>query len=322
MDITKNFKILGSIILIIGLLVFIGIIFISTNQNIASKDIKNLENIANTITTTNFSNDLNNQISSDNFTKSLEKKVSKFKDIQLNLSSLDIDSNYDIILTNLNEGLSLNIDFYEQLISILKSPNSMDLQTSYDAAINLKEQCENKYKACSKNNMNLSLTNNNEYLNKILYYINQLIKISRDSDINTEQKNDFIISIDKIYRGFLPLTEDLLTTIDLIKKDGRDINLLTSDIHNKLIELQNIENDFFNLSIPSNGTELFKAFENCLKTYENYINNLLKGIMAETSENNSNTSNEDFYNKAKSNYDELIKTLNNFDSTFSKYKNN
>ncbi|MGL5244799.1 MAG: hypothetical protein ACRC7R_06430, partial [Sarcina sp.] len=159
---------------------------------------------------------------------------------------------------------------------------------------------------------------NNEYLNKILYYINQLIKVGRDSDISTSQKNDFIVSIDKIYRGFLPLTEDLFKTIELIKKDNRDINILISDIHNKILELHNIENEFFSLSKPSNGISIFNSLESCLKLYENYINILLKGIIEDSSNNESKS----FYDEAKSIYNEVLKALNDFESELDNYKNN
>lgn len=308
----KNPLILVCIITIIS----IGLFMFNNSQT--PRELKTLRSIGVAITNINLENTLNiNDISSKNYIESLEKKVIDMKNISTTVESLKTSTDYSSFLDRIKSGIDNNILLYNQLIAILNSPDSLDIYNSYENVDSLKNQCEETYLWCRDNDIPVYLTKeNNDYLHNILLYINQLIKFNRDIDIKTSQKNDFIISVDRVNRNFNPLTEDLFSIIEAIKKDNRDITVLISDVHSKIKNLEILQDELYLIPIPENGRPVFDSLENTLDLYKTYINTMLKALSAEKSNNNL------IYQEAQSQYDDVITSLEQFQTLLDNYKNN
>lgn len=309
--------------ILIGSILIIALVIVSLMYKLSNtpKDLKTLTSIGVSVTNTNLDNSYTLPvITSTVYIDSLNKKISTLENIEQNLDDLNLTEQSSETVKKIKEGLESNKLLYSQLVEMLNSPSSTDLNTSYSNALSIKDSCEAIYSWCREKNIPIYLTKeNNEYLDNVFSYINQIIKLNRDVDIKTSQKNQFIITIDRISRDFTPLMEDLFNTLNIIKKDNRDINVLVPDIHDKIQTFQKLKNELYLISIPENGNELFSNLEESFNIYESYINSLLKGLLEEIDTNKPDNA---FYDIAKNKYEDTKTSMDSFQKLFSQYKNN
>lgn len=309
--------------ILIGSILVITLVIVSLMYKLSNtpKDLKTLTSIGVSVTNINLDNSYSIPvITSTVYIDSLKKKISDIENIEATLDSLNFSEQSSDTISKLKEGLESNKLLYTQLIEILSSPASIDLNTSFSNALTIKNSCEATYKWCREKNIPIYLSKeNNLYLDNIFSYINQLIKLNRDVDIKTSQKNQFIITIDRLSRDFSPLMEDLFNTLNIIKKDKRNINVLVPDIHTKIQTFEKLKSELYLISIPENGSELFSSLEESFTNYESYINTLLKGVLEEI---NTNKPDNAFYDIAKNKYEDTSSSINSFQNLFIEYKNN
>lgn len=314
-NIYKNILI-GSILVIT--LIIVVIMYKLSNT---PKDLKTLTSLGVSISNTNLDTSYSLPvITSTVYIDSLNKKISNLENIEQNITSLNLSEQSSESIKKIKEGLESNKLLYSQLIEMLNSPSATDLNESYSNALSIKDSCEASYSWCREQNIPIYLTKeNNEYLDNIFSYINQLIKLNRDVDIKTSQKNQFIITIDRLSRDFSPLMEDLFNTLSIIKNDNRNINVLVPDIHSKIQTFQKLRNELYLISIPENGNDIFSTLEESFNIYESYINSLLKGVLEEIDTNKPDNA---FYDIAQNKYTDVKTSMDSFQNLLSQYKNN
>lgn len=303
----KNFykdKIFISIILSIIIMFFtIFIVYIKSNDLII------LNNLGKSVTKINLEEPIEDITQSTQYINVLENKVKSLNTINETLEKKKFSKKYYDISLTLKEGLENNITFYNSLIDILNNPTSDDLYDKYKNCLTLKDSVIDSYNTCEKHNIQIALTSNdNTFLNNICFYINEIIKLNRDSDIKISQINEFTVTLDKLLLEFKDLTENLLNTISIMRNNNRNLNTVLSDIHDKMNKFENIKKELYILSIPENGADAFAAFNETLGFYNSYINSLLKGV---TEEINTNTSENQYYENALSQYKNMIESLEN-----------
>lgn len=314
-------KIYKSPIFILCVIVILTIIIVLFKFYQNPKDIKTLKSIGIAISNINLTYDIDkDKISSIDYIDSLESKISNLENITRSTETLSLKEEYLPMLEKLKEGLSNNISLYKQLIDILKRNNSSSTSKSYDNAISIKNTTNELYETCTNKGIPVFLTNsNNEHLNNIFLYINEIVKLNRDTDIKLKQKNEFLTSIEKIRRDFTPLTENLFETLKLIKNDDRDINILSTDVHKKIMDFQSLKNELYLISIPKNKANLFTNLEQLCNLYEDYINSFLKALKEEINSKEEQTL---LYNQAKEKFNMVENQLKTFDEDLKKIKNN
>lgn len=302
-DFYKN-KLLIPIILLIIIVIFtIFIIYVKSNDLII------LNNLGKSVTKINLEEPTEDITNSKEYIAILEEKIKDLNEISETLKKEKFSKKYYDTSLILKEGLNNNIILYNSLIDILNDPTSDNLYEKYKSCISLKDSIINTYKTCEEHNVQVSLiSDNNTFLNNISFYINEIIKLNRDSDIKTSQINDFIVTLDKLLLEFNNLTENLLNTISIMRNNDRSLNTVISDIHNKMNKFENIKKKLYILSIPEKGNDAFVAFNETLSFYNSYINSLLKGV---TEEINGNSSENQYYENALSQYQNMIKSLEN-----------
>ncbi|MDO4576813.1 MAG: hypothetical protein Q4B38_01735 [Clostridium perfringens] len=209
---------------------------------------------------------------------------------------------------------------FNKLLSILKTPDALNISDEYAIASKLKKECENYYSICRSNLIPVYLyKEGNNYLQDIFYYINELIKTNRDKGFVQSQKNDFVVSMKSLLLKLSSMDEKLFETANLIKESNRDLKVLVTDIENKLSSLQELKNNLYSLPIPEQANDSFLALENALKSYDKYINYFYKGLLDEIE--NKKTP-EDYYDKSSTLFDEFIYSLESAEKSLDNYNKN
>ncbi len=313
-DFCKN-KILIPIIVFITIIIFT--IFV---LSVKSNDLIILNNLGKSITKINLDEPIGENISQSNqYIAILKNKMESLNVVADELESKNISNKYNGISLTLKEGLKNNILFYDSLIDALNNPSLDDLHDKYKESISLRDNIINLYDTCSENNISVSLiSDDSTLLSNIFFYINEIIKLNRDSDIKTIQANEFIVTLDSLLLEFNELTENLFNTISTIRNSNRNLNTVLTDIHNKMNKFETLKKKLYILSIPENGTSLFVSFNETLGFYNTYINLLLKGV---TEEINSNNFENEYYKNALLEYENMNNSLDDLQILLKNFKN-
>lgn len=311
-DFYKN-KIFIPVILLIIMIIFT-IFFVCVKSN----DLIILNNLGKSITKINLDEPLENMTSSSEYITILESKATSLTTLSDTLENKKISKKYEDIHKNLKEGIDMNIAFYNSLINILNNPTSDDLYNQYKEVTSLKDNIITIYKTCNDMNVSASLlSDDSKLVDNIFFYINEIIKLNRDSDIKTAQVNEFIVTLDSLLLEFNDLTENLFETLSTMRNNNRSLNTVITDIHSKMNKFETIKKKLYVLSIPENGNDVFVSFNETLGFYNNYINLLLKGV---TEEINSNNSHNEHYTNAKLAYENMNKSLKNLQTLLNNFK--
>ncbi len=305
------------IIFAVLILIFIiGFLFFRSHNEKAK-----LEDLGRIISEINLTYDFSeDRITSENYVSSIEKKLEKLQETNSTLKSLEVSQKHQNLSSPLKDGLDKNIELFNKLLSILKTPDALNLADEYAIASKLKKECENYYSICRSNLIPVYLyKEGNNYLQDIFYYINELIKTNRDKGFIQSQKNDFVVSMKSLLLKLSSMDEKLFETANLIKESNRDLKVLVTDIENKLSSLQELKNDLYSLPIPEQANDSFLALEKALKSYDKYINYFYKGLLDEIE--NKKTP-KDYYDKASTLFDEFTYSLEAAEKSLDNYNKN
>lgn len=310
-------KYLIYIIFAVLILIFIiGFLFLRSH-NEKSK----IEDIGRTISEINLTYDLSKEeISSENYLNSVEKKLNSLNQISLEFNSLNPSKKHENIYMPLKKGLNKNIELLNKLLVILKDPDALNLSEEYYLVLKLKKECENYYSLCRSNLIPTYLNKEGHtYIQDILYYINELIKTKRDKDFIQSQKNDFVVSMKTLIFKLSSMKEKLFETAKIIKDSKRDLNVLAKDIEIKRYTLQEIKNTLYGIPIPEKANDAFLSFETSLKSYETYIDHFHKELLKEIEGKSKDTS---YYEKSASLFDSFVSSLEKAEDDLEAYNKN
>ena len=137
-----------------------------------------LEDLGRTISEINLTYDFSeDSITSEDYVSSIENKLEKLQETNSALKSLKVSQRHQNLSSPLKDGLDKNIELFNKLLSILKTPDALNIPDEYAIASKLKKECENYYSICRSNLIPVYLyKEGNNYLQDIFYYINELIK--------------------------------------------------------------------------------------------------------------------------------------------------
>lgn len=298
------------------------LLFVLSFSFIRSNNEKSLiEDLGRSISEINLTNELEKEnITSENYIKSIENKLSKISIIENDLKSLSVSPKRKDLLNSLSNGLDKNKELYNGILNILNNPDSSKISSEYEVILKLKEECENYYYICRANLVPIYLyKENNSYLKDIFYYINELIKSNRDKKFMQNRKNDFIVAMKSILLKLSSMDEKLFETAKLIKNSNRDLKVLINDIDNKNESLQELKNDLYSLPIPEKANDSFIALEKSLKAYGTYINYFRKGLIDEIDGKNNA---DEYYDKSEKLFNEFLSSLNAVEKCLDAYIKN
>lgn len=298
---------------ILGLMLFSVMLFMLLKSNDANKISNIIENI----------NKINNQIvetdefSSKDFIESFNQNILDLESLNKNITELKVSSDHEKEKQLLLDIVSKNTDFYKDIIYLLENINGTSTLENNKAVLDSKTALEASFSTMNELNHKLGFINNTDcLLNKFSNYVNELIKLSRDSDINTIKESSFKSSIDLLYIKFAPLNEDMFFILNLVKEDGRSLNPVLDSINQKIEDFAVLNDELYSLSVPSGYEGYFTALQSVFKQYDIYIKTMREYLIHEINKTSNNT----LEDEAKKSYEELNKQIVNFQKLSTEYK--
>lgn len=286
------------------------------------KDFRGMKSLSKEISSINLSMESsvkNNVIDTEKSINSLKTNKEKLIEERNKLKTITPTQNYLNLYDIFSKGLDNNINLYEQTIAILSTPNSNDINTSFENLNKFRDDCNEQYQICRKLGLPIYLENNNIYFfRNVTNYINEIIKLKRDYDIKNSQKNDFLINLDKCLSKFSNLNEDLTPAIERVRNENKSLNIIIDDVNKKIVEFDSIKNSYYGLTVPEKGLECFNKLGEVFSIYDDYINELLTALKDEIKNNNKDNK---YYDNAFLKYKNLQNSLDEFDKIYDNYKN-
>lgn len=305
-----SLKIIKKIIpIILIILVIIGFIWYKSSSN-HDKDELNI--ICNSIITENekFTYALNDKIiDSSKAIDVLTDNQANLINIQSKLKSLKVKEENEHLKETLSKGISYNLKFDEQVISVLKNQSSDDLSDSLNNINALYSSCQSYFTKASNQGLKITIPDGfNKFFNNCCAYINELIKFKRDNDIEADQISDFKDNLTLLINNFKPLTENLHDAIDMVKKENRDLNVILNDLDKKYETYNELINESCQISYPEEYVQyedlISKLFSDC----DEYLSSLQGTISSDIKKESVN------YDLSYEKYDDMISTYNNLKS--------
>ncbi|MGL4990583.1 MAG: hypothetical protein ACRC57_05345 [Sarcina sp.] len=229
--------------------------------------------------------EITSSFTSNSFIDECNTNLSELQKIKLETENLNLSNELSKHKNFIISSLNTNIDLYKNLISFLENP-SENIINKNNNIVQLKLEL-NKLFIESKNlDLNLTLNSNENYLlTNIFSYINELLKINRDSVLNSSQNETFKNNIKILYTQFTPLNENLLNIIkDLENENIETVNLLES-VNSDIKVITKINEELHSLSIPSNYSELFYSMQSLFECYYISINSIRDYLISSISNN-------------------------------------
>ncbi len=226
-------------------------------------------------------------------------------------------------IPTLEIGIDNNIKFLNQLALCFENPNAEDLSTSFTQLAEYKKTFMEYYsKVIAKDNYGTDLKKGEEFFSLSLSYLNEIIKLNRETNILVSQRNDFLLSIDNIVTDFKKLNTDYTEILKRVRKENSSYEGILTGIDNDSEAFVDIYHDFNSIALPKDSIEVYEAFESCLYHYNSYIQNLRKAVYKE-SQIKGEYIEEDIsslYKESQNDFQLLQTALHEFESEYSAYK--
>lgn len=269
-NIKKFFKGPFTISFIVVSFILVYVIFnIITTPN----DFKTILKFTNEINLINNKNLEKSSHTSNFFIDECNKNISELKSIQYTLESAQVKSDITSHKKLLLEILNTNISLYENIILFLENPSDNILEKN-QKIIKLKLELDKLLVEATSLKLELKLTSDNTTLSSMLSYINEIVKINRDSALTKSSLDTFKLELENIYTKFSPLNENLFDILKIVEAEGNDISSVLETVNENIKTLNILNNELHSLSVPSNCSELFNSLNSVFESYDIYIKSL------------------------------------------------
>ncbi|WP_040212976.1 hypothetical protein [Clostridium polynesiense] len=227
--------------------------------------------------------------------------------------------------SNLYAGLSNNIRLYEQLKLSLENPNAKDIGKSFEALQEYRLQCVTSYEAAKYKRLSVELPKGTlEFIDNAFEYINEIIKLNRDSDIIASQKNEFIFSMDKLAASFNNINSDYTSALKRVREGEKNFDGIVNSIDKDIEGLVSITEGFNVISIPNNALEAYNSFKQCLSSYNKYIQEFRKAVTEESLKSKEKSLTENdldiLYENCTESHEELKAAFESFQKIYTNFK--
>ncbi|WP_426349967.1 hypothetical protein ACPWSR_01695 [Alloiococcus sp. CFN-8] len=226
-------------------------------------------------------------------------------------------------IDSLEKGINNNINFLNQLALCFENPDAQDISASFTQLTEYKNTfLENYSEVTAKNKKIGDLQKGEEFFSLSLTYLNEIIKLNRETNILVSQRNDFLLSIDSIVSDFKKLNTDYKEPLQRVREDNGSFQGILSGIDRDSEAFVALYHDLNNVAIPKDSIDVFKALENCFYKYSNYIQNLRKAVYEESKVKGKYKEQDiqELYEGSQEDFKNLQSSLNTFELTYAAYK--
>ncbi|MGL5244791.1 MAG: hypothetical protein ACRC7R_06390, partial [Sarcina sp.] len=305
-------------LIILSLTLFLTIYLFAYGKT--NKDFKNAKKVSKEISllNSNLNNALEeNHINVDKSLDALSKNKNSLEHIKDSILKTETSKKYEPIFKNLTLAIDSNLKLYDHSILLLKNLKSNDINEGLENLNSFISETNKAYELCKKDGLDASLTKDGQaFYDSFNFYVNELVKINRDSTIASSQKSEFALCLEKYIHELSLINKDLMPSIETIRNEKRDLSIMIDDINKKLDSLMELKNDFYSISIPSDLETYFDDFNSLIDKSFIYLYSLKDALKEEASFGKIN------YDKVLSDYVDLTTSFEKFKSNFDKFANN
>ena len=243
------------------------------------------------VTTINGINEINKNIAQFNSNQTIDVDYAKeqLPNIIKDLSNLRDDlansnpsSKYKKDYENLKSGLDKNLLIYRQTLAILNNPSGKDVETSMENLKTYRNDCMNFYSLIDIHNIKIELPETSlTFIDNVLNYSYSALKIKKETDIKSQQNQEFISKIDDLSSDFLDTKTNFYSYVIKVRKKEMSYDELLSLVDDNFIKLSKLQTNFKSLSIPPSAIPTYEAFKALLDVYESYLRDFKLALTSE-----------------------------------------
>ena len=230
----------------------------------------------------------------------LTSGIVELNSLSKEVSNFDVMKRNELLKSKLIDTISYNNSLYETTLTLLKTSDFNMLNTKFSEYSTSIELVENSYNTLNILGLKGSFPiESKTFFDNSSNFVTTVIKLSREKDVKSSQNKNFSKGFNDCLTILDTISEDLKPALDKIKEDGRSLDVLSSDIKTKRTALNSIKNKSYSISIPEEGSTIYKKLQDTLNSFELYINALQYSIISEssTSEDISNENYKESFNK-------------------------
>lgn len=226
----------------------------------------------------------NKDLSSNYFVDLCNNNISKLNKIDKAIKDEEFTKEFAKHKNILLSSIEKNIELYNNISNFLNNIDADTILDNNNKIVKSKDELNKLILDARELKIPLSIDDNkNSTLNSSYTYINELIKLNRNKNLETSQAIDFKTNIDLIYIKFTPLNEDLFSIIDIVKDDGRDLSSVLNSINTKIEVFNDLNIELNSLAIPTGYSDIFKALQATFAEYNIYIATIRDYVLSEIS---------------------------------------
>lgn len=329
----SNKKIVNSLLLtlafiLIGIGVFYGTYYLFINKSVSSyeKIVKTEINNINRINETTTSFTKGQTIDTEKILKELPGYISSLKTSEEKLKKITANNKYSNDHKNLLLGLKKNIYMYDQIYIICKNTKNSTLDKALTSLQNFRNESMNHYALISIKDIKIDLPKECiDFVNNTVYFTEKQIRLNIDTQIAHSQNKDFLNSIGKLVDIFNSINKNLSPQIVEARNNKEEYDKLLNNLNSYQATLNSLKSNISNLTIPDDGTDLYRSFIKVLNDYNGYIQDFKYAVKTEKLASIS-SSQDNSINKLYESANEKFKILNSdydiFLKEYNKFKDN
>ncbi len=287
------------------------------------------------ITNINSINDLNENIAQFNSNQTIDvdyarkqlpniiKNLSTLRD---NLANSKPTSKYKKDNENLKSGLDKNLLMYRQTLAILNNPSGSDVGKSTQDLKNFRNDCMNFYSLIDLSNIEIALPKTSlVFIDNVLNYSDSAVMVRKETDIKSQQNQEFITNTDELSVNFLDARTNLYLDVLKVRKKEMSYDDLLSLVDDDVTKLEKIQNNFNSLSVPPSAIPTYQAFKPLLDKQDSYLRDFKLALTSEKVQALSavvdSSTLDALYTSSNVLYTEVQSSYNNFIKVYTDLKN-
>ena len=287
------------------------------------------------VTNINGINEVNNNISQFSSSQTIDIDYAKqqlpniIKDLSKlhnDLGVLEPSSKYKKNHENMKSGLDKNILVYRQSLAILNNPSGGDVEIAMANLKAYRNDCMNLYSLINVHNLKIELPKTClTFIDNLLNYSSSAVMIRKETNIKSEQVQEFISNIDDMSRSFLDAKTNYYSSVIKARKKEMSYDELMSQVDNNFIKLSAIQTKFKSLSIPPTAIPTYETFKILLSMHEDYLRDFKLAVSSEKVQSLSvvvdSSTLDALYTSSNAGFLQVEGSYNNFMKAYADLKN-
>ena len=252
--------------------------------------------------------------------KQLPNIINSLSDFRYKLANSQPTSKYKKDSENLELGLDKNLLIYRQTLAILNNPSGRDVEKSLGDLKTFRNDCIDFYSLVDVRDIKITLPKTSlTFIDNVLNYSYSAVMIRKETDIKSQQNQEFITKMDKLLVNFLDSRTNLYLDVLKVRKKDMSYDDLLSLVDDDSAKLNKTQNDFKSLSVPPSAIPTYEAYKPLLVKHESYLINFKLALTSEKIQTLSAainpstlgglyTSSNLLFTQVQSSYNDFIKT--------------